>query len=113
MLTEIHPDNIGPFHDLYSSSILIFGFVAPEDYIRKNLQSRATESPIEQERRIQQSVHEMNQIYHWQNHGHIMRLFNFSNSSLRDSIASEIVSHINMLRGGLELPKIRRERGEI
>lgn len=111
MLTEIHPDNIGPFHDLYSSSILIFGFVAPEDYIRKNLQSRATESPIEQERRIQQSIHEMNQIYHWQNHGHIMRLFNFSNSGLRDSIASEIVSHINILRGGLELPRVRRERG--
>ena len=81
MLTEIHPDNIGPFHELYPSSLFVFGFVAPEHYIRKNLQSRATESPTEQERRIQQSIHEMNQIYHWQDHGHIMRLFDFSNQN--------------------------------
>lgn len=113
MLTEIHPDNIDPFYELYPSSLFVFGFIAPENYIRKNLQARDTEPQTEQERRIQQSMHEMNQIRHWQDQGRIIRLFDFSNPSLRASIASEMVDHINMLRGGIELPRIRMERGDI
>jgi len=55
----------------------------------------------------------MNQIRHWQEKGRIMRLYDFSNPSLRDSIASEMVDHINMLRGGIELPRVRKERGDL
>lgn len=113
MLTEIHPDNINPFYELYPSSLFVFGFIAPENYIRKNLQARDTEPQTEQERRIQQSIYEMNQIRHWQDRGRIIRLFDFSNPSLWVSIASEMVDHINILRGGIELPRVRKERGDI
>jgi len=35
ILTEIHPDNIGPFHEIYPSSLFVFGFIAPESIYAK------------------------------------------------------------------------------
>ncbi len=62
ILTEVHVDNVEPFHIRFPDQTALFGLVADETYLRRNLDQRNSESLEGKEIRLRESLSEMKKI---------------------------------------------------
>lgn len=62
ILTEIHPDNILLFKELYGDMIFTIALTAEKDYLEHNLRSRGSEKDIDREVRLDRAFDEIKTI---------------------------------------------------
>lgn len=62
ILTEIHPDNILLFKELYGDKIFTIALTAEKDYLEHNLRSRGSEKDIDREVRLDRAFDEIKTI---------------------------------------------------
>jgi len=62
ILTEIHPDNILLFKELYGDKVFTIALTAKKDYLEHNLRSRGSEKDIDREVRLDRAFDEIKTI---------------------------------------------------
>ncbi len=62
ILTEIHPDNIALFKNLYGNKVFTVALTAKNDYLEHNLKSRGSEKDIDREARLDKAFDEIKTI---------------------------------------------------
>jgi len=62
ILTEIHPDNIPLFKELYGDKVFTVALTAEKDYLEHNLKSRGSEKNIDREARLNKAFDEITTI---------------------------------------------------
>jgi len=62
ILTEIHPDNISLFKELYGNNVFTIALIAEKEYLEHNLKLRDSETKIDRKLRLNSATNEIKTI---------------------------------------------------
>lgn len=96
ILTEVHIDNVKPFRNRFGVRLMLIGLKAQEDYLRKGLEQRATETPDQRELRVQSASREILQIDDYYKRGLINRVIEVTSEN-RDELQTLVLAQVSEL----------------
>jgi len=114
ILTEIHPDNILLFKELYGDKVFTVALTAENDYLEHNLRSRGSEKDIDREVRLDRAFNEIKTIQEMRKEKLIDRVIEVGWNN-RDKLSEIVVNEVSReieppIERENELPR-RKQRG--
>lgn len=91
ILTEIHPDNISLFKELYSNRVFIIALIANKEYLEHNLKARGSEKDIDMTVRLDKTTSEVRVIKEMQEEKLIDKIIEV-NWDNKDKLAELIIN---------------------
>lgn len=93
VLTKVHVDNIEPFKQRYGDTVKLIALVADQDYLRRNLVDRNTESREEAQLRLEQAPRETELINGFSEQGLLDVVITVSDEN-RDELGKIVVGEV-------------------
>jgi len=93
ILTEIHPDNLQLFKQLYGDNVFAVALTAKIEYLRHNLESRASEKDNEIEARLSKAIDEIESIERLREEGLINRAIQVDWDN-RDKLSELVINEV-------------------
>lgn len=93
VLTEVHVDNVEPFREKYGDRVKLIALIADQDYLRRNLIDRDTESSEEAQLRLEQAIREVKLISDFSERGLLDAVIEVNDDN-REKLGEVIVAEV-------------------